>query len=472
MAGPLVSVIIPTYNGASFLGRAMRSVLEQTYANFELIVVDDQSPDDTGEVVRRFDDARIKYIRHEVNQGASTARVTGCRHSSGEIVAFLDQDDFFHPEKLEAHVEFLRDHPEVGFSYNPYFELVHSSDAIRTVAQPPQNVSLTDLTLGFYLPPSSWVVRREWTVVEDVWDYRAVLRGREIVICGRLFMAGCKFGRVDRVLHYRGYHGRRHVKNLEKNCNDEIACQEIVFSDSRCPADVSGMRPVANAAIHAMWSNVAFTQNETTLGRNFLWGAGQALSFLFFGNPSPYMSFLMGYCVDDESYDYETLLDLVFTQLPIEIPEALSGYLWAVARGNFVRGIRALIWNRPEDAAQYLARGGERGFQVDDASVKQVAYELQGYELAYGVDATLKKLAVILPALRKYLGRGGANWLSAGYLFNLASRTYGRGILRRVPGYIFRAVTVHPRYLADRGVVSLLLKSILGIKPVGNGYTG
>lgn len=469
MAGPLVSVIIPTYNGAGFLGRAMRSVLDQTHSNLELIVVDDQSPDHTGEVVKQFDDPRIKYIRHEVNQGASTARVTGCRHSSGEIVAFLDQDDFFHPEKLEAHVAFLQSHPEIGFSYNPYFELVHSSDTIRTVAQPPKNVSLTDLTLGFYLPPSSWVVRREWIQVEDVWDYRAVMRGREIVICGRLFMAGCKFGRVDRVLHSRGYHGRRKVKNLEKNCNDEIACQEIVFSDPRCPADVAGMRPIANAAIHAMWSNVAFTQNETTLGRNFLWGAGQALSFLFLGNPSPYMSFLMGYCVDDESYDYETLLDLIFVQLPIEIPDVLTNYLWAVARGNFVRGIRALIWDRPEDGAKYLALGLENGFQVDEAFVKQVVFELQGYELAYGADATLKKLAVISPALRKFMDGRAVNWLSSGYLFNLASRTYEQGIVHRVPGYVLRAVARHPRYLADRGVVALLSKSILGIKPAGHG---
>ena len=469
MAGPLVSVIIPTYNGARFLGRAMRSVLDQTYPNLELIVVDDQSPDDTAEVVRQFDDPRVKYIRHEVNQGASSARVTGCRHSSGEIVAFLDQDDFFHPEKLESHVAFLQNHPEIGFSYNPYFELVHSSEAIRTVAQPPQNVSLTDLTLGFYLPPSSWVVRREWTLVEDVWDYRAAMRGREIVICGRLFMAGCKFGRVDRVLHYRGYHSGRKVKNLEKNCNDEIACQEIVFADPRCPADVVGMRPIANAAIHAMWSNVAFTQNETTLGRNFLWGAGQALSFLFFGNPSPYMSFLMGYCVDDESYEYETLLDLIFAQLPVEIPDAFTNYLWAVARGNFVRGIRALIWDRPDDAAKYFTRGVERGFRVDEAFVKQVTFELQGYELAYGVDASVNKLSSLSSALRNHLGGRSANWVTAGYLFDLASREYHHGMFTRVPATVLRAIAFHPRFLLDRGVVSLLVKSILRVKPAVNG---
>jgi glycosyltransferase involved in cell wall biosynthesis len=465
MARPLVSVIIPTYNGASFLGRTIRSVLDQTYPNFELIIVDDMSPDNTGDVVKQFDDRRIQYIRHEINQGAATARATGRYASSGEIIAFLDQDDRFHPEKLEVHVEFLEKHPDVGFTYNPYFELVHSSDAVRTVWLPPKNISLAELTLGFYLPPSSWVVRREWAFHEEIWNAHASLRGREIVVCGRLFMAGCKFARVDRVLHYRGYRAGRKVKELDRNCTDELACQEVIFSDPRCPADVLNLRPIANTIINLMWANVAFTQSETSLGRKFLWDIAQVNPSAFWGRHSLFMSFLMGYCVDDESYDYETLLDLLFSQLPPEVPENLSNYLWAVSRGNFVRGVRAFIWDRPADAERYFAKAVEHNFDVDEAFVQQVTHELLGYEMVHGVSATLAMLSRISSSLKKFMGKRAVKWFKGSYLINQANQNYIHGRLGAVPGNILSATVNHPGYLLDRGVILTLIKSIMGIKP-------
>jgi hypothetical protein len=158
--------------------------------------------------------------------------------------------------------------------------------------------------------------------------------------------------------------------------------------------------------------------------------------------------------------------------LPVEVPDVFANYLWAVARGNFVRGIRALIWDRPEDAAKYFARGVERGFEVDDSFVKQVTFEFQGYELAYGVDASLKKLASLSATLRNHLSRRSVNWLTAGYLLYLASRDYRQGMLARVPTTILRAMAFHPRFLLDRGIVSLLVKSILGVKPAMNGSLG
>jgi glycosyltransferase involved in cell wall biosynthesis len=97
MTTPTVSVIIPAYNGAEFLAATIQSVLDQTYSNFELIVVDDASTDDTSQVVQQFDDPRVKFIQHQENQGSDVARHTGLQASSGEIIAFLDQDDLFHP---------------------------------------------------------------------------------------------------------------------------------------------------------------------------------------------------------------------------------------------------------------------------------------------------------------------------------------------------------------------------------------
>ena len=101
---PTVSVIIPTYNRSVLLPRSIRSVLNQTFQDFELIVVDDGSTDNTEEVVRGFEDKRIRYIQHEENKGGSAARNTGVKVAQGEYIALLDDDDEWLPEKLERQI--------------------------------------------------------------------------------------------------------------------------------------------------------------------------------------------------------------------------------------------------------------------------------------------------------------------------------------------------------------------------------
>ena len=118
LGAPVVTVVVPTYNRASLLVRAIGSVLAQTLRNWELIVVDDCSTDETEQVVRSFSDDRIKYIRHDRNRRVSAARNTGIRCARGEYVAFLDDDDEWLPEKLQKVLEVFRNSdPEVGLVY-------------------------------------------------------------------------------------------------------------------------------------------------------------------------------------------------------------------------------------------------------------------------------------------------------------------------------------------------------------------
>lgn len=108
----MVSVIIPTYNRAHLLGRAIKSGLDQTFQDFELIVVDDSSIDETEQLIKSFQDKRIIYVRHEINLGSNPARNTGLRHANGEYIAFLDSDDEWLPEKLKKQLEIFRKGPE------------------------------------------------------------------------------------------------------------------------------------------------------------------------------------------------------------------------------------------------------------------------------------------------------------------------------------------------------------------------
>ena len=106
---PLVSVVIPTYNRADVLPRAIRSVIRQTFTDFELIIIDDGSQDRTREVVKEFTDPRIRYIRQE-NQGANAARNHGIRKAKGRYISFLDSDDEFHENNLQRVIETLENH--------------------------------------------------------------------------------------------------------------------------------------------------------------------------------------------------------------------------------------------------------------------------------------------------------------------------------------------------------------------------
>jgi glycosyltransferase involved in cell wall biosynthesis len=111
------SVIIPAYNVERYIAATIQSVLNQTYQNFEIIIVDDASPDRVGEICQRFTDPRIKLIRQE-NRGVSGALNTGIRQAQGEYLAFLDGDDLWLPEKLEKHIEHLEKSPDVGVSFS------------------------------------------------------------------------------------------------------------------------------------------------------------------------------------------------------------------------------------------------------------------------------------------------------------------------------------------------------------------
>ncbi|HZS34172.1 MAG TPA: glycosyltransferase [Methylomirabilota bacterium] len=163
---PTVTVVLPTYQRASTLERAIRSVLEQTYRDFELIVVDDGSTDGTGAALARVQDPRVVCIRLEANRGASAARNVGIRAARGQFLAFQDSDDEWLPSKLERHLAAFEAHgPEMGVVYSDMERIWQ--DGRREYHRSPAVVrgALIDPRTGFYqvcrLGIQSAVIRRE-----------------------------------------------------------------------------------------------------------------------------------------------------------------------------------------------------------------------------------------------------------------------------------------------------------------------
>lgn len=141
MAAPLVSVVIPVYNGAKYLREACESVLSQTYEPLELIVVDDGSTDDSPQVIRSYG-SRVASIRQD-NGGVSRARNTGIQAAKGEYVAFLDQDDWFLPDKIARQVERFRADGSLGLVHTGILQ--YSSESQSYVKGIYQNISTDPL---------------------------------------------------------------------------------------------------------------------------------------------------------------------------------------------------------------------------------------------------------------------------------------------------------------------------------------
>jgi glycosyltransferase involved in cell wall biosynthesis len=120
--GPLVSIVLPTYNGSRYIGESIESVLAQTYVNWELIIVDDASTDDTPEKVVTYAraDQRIRVIRHETNRHLPAALNTGFSHACGELFTWTSDDNLYRANALETMVARIEHHPDVGLVYSDY----------------------------------------------------------------------------------------------------------------------------------------------------------------------------------------------------------------------------------------------------------------------------------------------------------------------------------------------------------------
>jgi glycosyltransferase involved in cell wall biosynthesis len=203
---PRISVIIPCYNQGRFLGEALDSVVGQTYASVEAIVVDDGSTDNTAEVAARYRD-RVRYVRKE-NAGLPAARNTGILAAEGEFVLFLDSDDFLRLNLLERYMEAICVYPTTAVFYGSHEDVDVEGRVIRRhTAQPLEADPFHTLLTGNRFPPNALLVRR--TAFANAGLFDVALRSCEDWdMWIRLAASGCRFEAVpDAVAAYRNYPG-------------------------------------------------------------------------------------------------------------------------------------------------------------------------------------------------------------------------------------------------------------------------
>lgn len=461
MSSPLVSVVIPAYGQAGFLKQAIQSVLGQSYKNFEVIVVDDASPDNTSEIVRQFDDPRVRLEVHKENQGLPAARNTGIQSSRGELIAFLDADDMFHPDKLRFHVDFFREHPDIDVSYNPRFELNHSADTIRELWRPPLRVSLTDVVLGFPFSPSDMMVRKGRLVQVGLFDESFVCGGEDTDLPCRLALAGCKFASVDRALNYRRYHSGRRKKNLRCRLDDVVRALNATFGDPRCPPEVSTLQGMALKHHLMVLVYLALSYGETELGKEFLDELVRVDPSITTHRPSELLEFLLVESIADENLNHADVLKQVLSRLiPLGI-DFTDQYEWAVGRGFLLLGTRNIIWGRVEKGENRFRKAVESKTRIDDAYLRDLSYQLMSFSLEFGDPSALKVIRDLVPWLEKFEYRSWFRLLQGSYLLDRAFWNYQAKEYSRVPRDVFRSGTCIPLNFVDRGVAAIFLRSLL-----------
>ena len=141
MIDDLISIIMPSWNTAKFIGESIQCVVDQTYTNWELLIVDDCSTDNTDEVVKPFlVDKRIKFFKNEKNSGAALTRNRAMREAQGEWIAFLDSDDLWMSEKLEKQIGFMKKHRYV-LSFTEYEKIDEENKPLNIYVSGPDVVN-------------------------------------------------------------------------------------------------------------------------------------------------------------------------------------------------------------------------------------------------------------------------------------------------------------------------------------------
>jgi glycosyltransferase involved in cell wall biosynthesis len=253
---PKISVIIPAYNAMTYLPETLDSVIAQTFKDFEVLVVDDGSTDDTPVYVASHTDSRVKLIAQS-NQGTAAARNNGISQAKGEYVAFLDADDLWRKEKLEKQVQILDSRPEIGLVYT-WLELIdHTGKSLNKVlASDVEGYVWKEMVTNCRISGGSQhLIRRK--CFEEVGGFATDLHFAEdwemlIRLSSRYHFAGVK----EPLVLYR-----QHPNNKSKNCERMLKdfCEILDRSlSSKVGSDVEMLRTkgMARAHLYLAWKEL------------------------------------------------------------------------------------------------------------------------------------------------------------------------------------------------------------------------
>jgi glycosyltransferase involved in cell wall biosynthesis len=210
---PFFSIIIPTYNRAEFIEESLRSVLEQSYTHYEIIVVDNCSTDNTGEVLRPYIEAeQIRFVKHEENYERARSRNTGMSAARGDFVTFLDSDDFMYPSNLEDAAGYALSHPESKCFHNLYELVDGGRKVIYRFKFPSLENQTKSIAYGNFMSCIGDFIHRE-IFERYAFDTSPAVTGSEDWDFWLRVLADYKVGRIEKINNGIRHHEGRSVNN-------------------------------------------------------------------------------------------------------------------------------------------------------------------------------------------------------------------------------------------------------------------
>lgn len=231
---PRVSIIIPTYNGDRFVVQTLESVLNQTYRDYEIIVINDGSTDRTAEILQPYHN-RIRYLE-QANQGVATARNRGLALAQGELIAFLDQDDVWLPNKLALQVDCFDQNPEIGIVHSGW-QLVDAIGEPFANIEPWHEAPQLDLIGWLRRMPmllSAMLFRQHW--LEQIGEFNPQFKQAcDVDLVQRLILLGCQTAWVQQVTVLYRQHDQNDSLNTLVQAQEVWAVQTQFFARSDLP---------------------------------------------------------------------------------------------------------------------------------------------------------------------------------------------------------------------------------------------
>lgn len=263
-----VSVVIPAYNQGHFLGEAIESVLAQTYPDFEILVVDDGSTDDTAVIAQSYTDPRIRYIYKE-NGGLSSARNAGLRQAKGEYISYLDSDDCFLPQKLARLVAELEAAPAIGLAAGQALLMDEHGRQLGKKFDRPLPENPVELLLGNPLHVGSVLLRREWQEKAGFFD--ETLRSYEDWdMWLRLALAGCRMRYVPEPVSLYRFHSAQMTRDGRQMTTATFAVLDKLFNKFVMPDEWQAMRDKAYSRARLRGAAQAYHAGAYTEGQEHL----------------------------------------------------------------------------------------------------------------------------------------------------------------------------------------------------------
>ena len=200
---PAVSVIMPTYNRADYLKKAVQSILDQTFNNFELVIINNYSTDDTLEVINAFNDSRIKVINFKNGGVIAKSRNQGIMQSVGKYIAFLDDDDLWCPDKLELQIKYMDEHPEFDLVYSNALiidEHGNKNGLLKDSKDAKTGHVFLDLLYENFIPVLTVLMKREIIETNGVFNEDPSMRAAEDFEYWLRTSLKFNFGYIDKAL--------------------------------------------------------------------------------------------------------------------------------------------------------------------------------------------------------------------------------------------------------------------------------